>query len=124
MLDDTTIEQALSNLLTNALNYTPKGGEVTVRTMSRRRENRDWVGFSVRDNGPGINEEDLPHLFDRFYRGQAGLQSGAPGTGLGLSIVKQVVEHHGGRIEVANSTNGHGAVFTVWLPVGGRKETA
>jgi PAS domain S-box-containing protein len=124
MLDEATLQQAVSNLLTNALNYTPSGGEVLVRTLRDRRDGEEWVGFSISDTGLGINEEDFPHLFDRFYRGKAGLQSGAPGTGLGLSIVKQVVEQHGGRLEVANASGGTGAVFTAWLPAGTRKGTA
>jgi signal transduction histidine kinase len=81
------------------------------------------VGFSVEDTGLGINADDLPHLFERFYRGGAARQSGAPGTGLGLAIVKQVVDHHQGRIEVQNGTDGHGTKFTVWLPVKRPQET-
>jgi signal transduction histidine kinase len=75
------------------------------------------VAFSVRDTGPGISEEDLPHLFERFYRGRSGHAAGVPGTGLGLAIVKQMVEKHSGSIEVGNSASGGGAIFTVWLPI-------
>jgi len=65
-----------------------------------------------------IDAEDMPHIFDRFYRGRAGRESGASGTGLGLSIVKQIVEYHRGKIEVANGLfDGRGASFTVWLPL-------
>ena len=81
------------------------------------------AGFSVEDTGLGISADDLPHLFERFYRGKAAHQSGAPGTGLGLAIVKQVVDRHGGRIEVHNGTNGKGTKFTVWLPVKQPQET-
>ncbi len=109
--------QAVSNLLTNALNYTPSGGQVLIKTVNIQEEGESRVGFSVEDTGLGISAEDLPHLFERFYRGGAGRQSGAPGTGLGLAIVKQVVDHHHGRIEVKNGATGHGAIFTVWLPV-------
>ena len=77
----------------------------------------------MEDTGLGISAEDLPHLFERFYRGGAARQSGAPGTGLGLAIVKQVVDHHHGRIEVQNGADGHGAKFTVWLPVKQAQET-
>jgi signal transduction histidine kinase len=115
-LDESTIVQAVSNLLTNALNYTPRGGKVLVATVSEIVDNEPWVGFRIQDTGRGIDSKDLPHLFERFYRGKAGHDSGAPGTGLGLAIVKQVVEHHHGRIDVENSPAGHGAVFTVWLP--------
>lgn len=118
LMDSTLISQAISNLLTNALNYTPAGGGVHVQTMVSAREGKDYVGLSVQDNGPAIDPQDLPHLFDRFYRGKVGQQSGAPGTGLGLAIVKQVVERHHGQIEVgAAFQDGSGVKFTVWLPV-------
>jgi two-component system, OmpR family, phosphate regulon sensor histidine kinase PhoR len=65
----------------------------------------------------------MPHLFERFYRGKAGHDSGAPGTGLGLAIVKQVVVHHHGIIDVENGVGGYGAVFTVWLPAKRLQET-
>ncbi|MBI4732582.1 MAG: GAF domain-containing protein [Chloroflexi bacterium] len=120
-VDEAMIVQAVSNLLTNALNYTPSGGEVRVRTMSVVKDGEHWVGFAVEDTGPGIAEEDRQHLFERFYRGKAGHTSGAPGTGLGLAIVKQVVDRHGGRIEVPE-VSGQGAVFEVWLPAD-KKET-
>jgi signal transduction histidine kinase len=123
-LDESTMVQAVSNLLTNALNYTPSGGRVLVRTMKTQAGSEVEVGFSVEDTGPGITAEDLPHLFERFFRGGAGRQSGAPGTGLGLAIVKQVVELHRGRIDVRNGADGRGAIFTVWLPVKQSQETS
>ncbi len=122
-LDEPTIVQAVSNLLTNAMNYTPRGGKVIVATMTELRENEPWVGFRIQDTGRGIDSEDMPHLFERFYRGKAGHDSGAPGTGLGLAIVKQVVEHHHGIIDVENGVGGCGAVFTVWLPAKQLQET-
>jgi PAS domain S-box-containing protein len=122
-LDEPTMAQAVSNLMTNALNYTPSGGHVLIKTMLAQPDGSPQVGFSVEDTGLGINADDLPHLFERFYRGGAARQSGAPGTGLGLAIVKQVVDHHQGRIEVQNGTDGHGTKFTVWLPVKRPQET-
>ena len=109
--------QVISNLLTNALNYTPSGEMVVIKTTGGTDDGRSEVSFSVQDTGSGINIDDLPHLFDRFYRGKEARRSGAPGTGLGLAIVKQVVDRHRGRIEVQNAPEGHGAIFTVWLPV-------
>ena len=110
--------QVLSILLANALNYTPAGGQVTVSTVSRRDDGERWVGFRVSDTGPGIQAEDLPHLFKRFYRGRAGTQSGAPGTGLGLAIAREIVRRHQGQIEVESEGKpGKGATFTVWVPV-------
>jgi two-component system sensor histidine kinase BaeS len=122
--DEATIIQALSNLLTNAMNYTPHGGSILVSTLTGEYANETWAGFRVEDTGRGIDNEDMPHLFERFYRGKAGHESGAPGTGLGLAIVKQVVEHHQGRIEVENAIEGHGAVFTIWLPTKKTQETS
>jgi signal transduction histidine kinase len=117
-MDETLVSQAISNLLTNALHYTPPGGEVRVRTMLVRHRGEERVGLSVQDNGAGIDAEDLPHLFDRFYRGKVGQRSGTPGTGLGLAIVRQVVERHHGQIEVdPGGKAGTGATFTIWLPV-------
>jgi PAS domain S-box-containing protein len=116
-LDEATIVQAISNLLTNAMNYTPRGGKITVETLTRGVNQDARVGFRIQDTGLGIDSHDLPHLFERFYRGKAGHESGAPGTGLGLAIVKQIVEHHKGKIEVENTPGGRGAVFTIWLPV-------
>jgi len=115
-VDEPTMLQAVSNLLTNALNYTPSGGQVIVRTIAENGSNPPAVRLVVEDTGPGINSEDLPHLFERFYRGKAGHGSGAPGTGLGLSIVKQVVEHHRGHIQVENGPDGRGAIFSICLP--------
>jgi len=122
-LDEPTMVQAVSNLLTNAMNYTPPGGKVLIKTMYAPDDGADSVGFSVEDSGLGISEEDMPHLFERFYRGGAARQSGAPGTGLGLPIVKQVVDHHHGRIVVENGAQGRGAKFTVWLPLKQPQET-
>jgi PAS domain S-box-containing protein len=116
-LDEPMLSQAVSNLLTNALNYTPSGGRVWVRTMAAPGSDGSWVGFAVQDTGLGVTDEEIPRLFERFYRGKAGHDSAAPGTGLGLAIVKQVVEQHHGRIEVAHGENGRGTIFTIWLPV-------
>jgi len=77
----------------------------------------------VEDTGLGISAEVGRNLFERFYRGGAARQSGTPGTGLGLAIVKQVMDHHGGRIEVESGANGIGTKFTVWLPVKQPHET-
>ena len=107
----------MSILLTNALNYTPGGGAILVRTQTEMYQGEQWVGFAVSDNGPGIPLDEQPQLFTRFYRGSVGLESGIPGTGLGLALVKEIVERHQGRVEVSSSgVAGEGAVFGVWLP--------
>lgn len=99
------IDRALSNLLDNAAKWSPEGGLVEVRAAGGE--------VTVRDHGPGIDPEDLPHVFDRFYRSAAA--RGTPGSGLGLAIVRQVAEAHGGSVEAANAADG-GAVLTLRLP--------
>jgi PAS domain S-box-containing protein len=117
-LDEPLIGQVLSILMTNALNYTPAGGEVIVRTMLAEQDGSRWAGFSVSDTGPGIPLEERPHLFERFFRGRAAQDSGAPGTGLGLAIAQEIVTRHGGRIVVGETGPlGQGTRFEVWLPL-------
>ena len=114
LADPDKIDQAVSNLVANAMNYTPRGGSVTLITAVRRWADSEWVTLSVGDTGPGISAEEMPHLFERFFRGEASLRFNVPGTGLGLAICKELVEWMGGRITV-ESQPGQGAAFTVWL---------
>jgi signal transduction histidine kinase len=117
--DEHLLGQALSILLTNALNYTPGGGQVTISTATRAADERIWGTLAVSDSGPGITPEEQPHLFERFFRGKVGLASGAPGTGLGLALAKEIIELHEGRIHVANAPQpATGATFTIELPIG------
>jgi signal transduction histidine kinase len=108
------IRQILVNLLTNAHDYSPRGAsiEVTARVVG------DEVEIAVIDNGPGIPENQLGHIFERFVRGDAGLTQRVGGTGLGLAIAKSLVELHGGTIEV-DSTLGRGSAFCFRLPAAG-----
>ena len=108
--DPERVIQVLSNLLSNALKFTPEGGCITVRAY---REG-DWVVTEVSDTGVGISADELPHMFERFYQTEAGKAMG--GTGLGLSITKSLVEAHGGTIEV-DSRPGKGTTFRFTLPV-------
>jgi two-component system phosphate regulon sensor histidine kinase PhoR len=112
------IEQVITNLINNGLIYTPELGIVMVRAGTSKKDDRDMIWFSVVDTGLGIPTEDLPHIFDRFFRSQAVEAAGIRGTGLGLAICKEIVERHDGHIE-AKSVAGQGATFTVWLPVDG-----
>ena len=117
------VGQVLSILLTNALNYTPAGGHITIRSDVRLQPEKQWVGFQVQDTGPGITPADQSHLFERFFRGKVGQNSGAPGTGLGLAIAKEIVTRHDGCIEVQSSgIPGEGTTFSVWLPIIERSE--
>ena len=107
--DPHRLHQITANLVANAVKYTPPGGTVTVTV--------DHAGGSVRlavaDTGPGIEPDELPHLFDRFWRGRAA--TGTPGSGVGLTVVAELVRAHDGRIQVT-STPGTGTAFTVCLP--------
>jgi two-component system OmpR family sensor kinase len=111
--DRDRLKQVLINLASNAIHYTPHGGEVFL-SLSKTGELARLV---VRDTGPGIPAADLPHIFDRFYRGEKSrTRSKTGGFGLGLSIAYFIVEAHGGRIEV-DSHEGQGTTFTVSLPL-------
>ena len=112
--DPAMLSQVVSNLLTNAINYTAEGGAITVATAARTRDEQTWITITIQDTGPGISPHDRVHLFERFYRGEAGRKSGAPGTGLGLAISAQIMIKLGGSI-TADSQPGEGAAFTVWL---------
>ncbi|WKZ51938.1 MAG: HAMP domain-containing sensor histidine kinase [Anaerolineales bacterium] len=111
--DRDRLKQVLLNLIANAIQYTPAGEEVF---LSLARVG-DRARLIVRDTGPGIPAEDLPYIFERFYRAEKSrTRSAAGGFGLGLSIAHWIVEQHGGRIEV-NSREGWGTTFAVWLPL-------
>jgi two-component system sensor histidine kinase ResE len=111
------IVRVFTNLLSNALQYTAPGGWVRVKLEPEEQVNgRAMARVGVQDNGQGIAEEDLPYIFERFYRGQQARDSRVPGSGLGLAIVHDIVERHGGRVE-AISQLGEGSTFTVWLPL-------
>ncbi len=114
--DHTLVAQAISNLMNNALNYTPAGGCITLTTDQRSNDRGQWVTLSVSDTGPGIAPDELPHLDERFYRGTAARDFKVPGAGLGLSIVHAILAQIDGRLTI-DSTVGHGATFTLWLPV-------
>jgi len=117
LIDPDLFTQVMSNLLGNAINYTPPGGSITVWTDVVDVEDATWrwVTVSIQDTGPGITAADRPHIFERFYRGAAGRQSGAPGTGLGLAICKEIIERMRGRLTL-DSAPGQGAIFTAWVP--------
>src|SRR3990172_5031844 len=112
--DSQLIMQVMSNLLTNATNYSPSGGVITLRTGRRSADGVEWVVFSIADTGPGIAEDDRPRVFERFFRGIVGRASGIPGTALGLAICKEIVEHHPGKIQLS-AEGARGTTVTVWL---------
>ena len=100
-----SIDRAIANLLDNAAKWSPRGGEVEVQVRGGE--------LTVRDHGPGIAEEDLPYVFDRFYRATSA--RGMPGSGLGLAIVRQVAEAHGGTV-TAERAEGGGTLLRLSLP--------
>jgi two-component system OmpR family sensor kinase len=111
--DRDRLKQVLINLVSNAVKYTPQGGEIML-SLSKVGDNARLI---VHDTGPGIPKEDLPHIFERFYRAEKSrTRSKSGGFGLGLSIAYWIVSHHGGRIEV-DSQEGQGTTFCIWLPV-------
>jgi two-component system, OmpR family, phosphate regulon sensor histidine kinase PhoR len=110
--DSRRIEELIGNLVSNAINYSPDGGEVTVSTLARGK----WIELAVQDTGVGIPPEELPRIFEQFYRIRHPKTRKVVGTGLGLSIVKAIVEAHHGTIEV-ESVPDRGTTFRVMLPV-------
>ncbi|MBI2081641.1 MAG: hypothetical protein HYY54_00520 [candidate division NC10 bacterium] len=112
--DPEMLESVFSNLLDNAVKFSPEGALVTVRVEATPQA----VTVHVRDRGPGIPPEEAPRVFERFFRGTPATNRRVPGTGLGLHISKVIVEAHGGRIGV-ESRIGEGSTFTVTLPRGG-----
>ena len=110
--DRTQIERMLANLLSNAIKYTPAGGHVSVRL----RSGEGWAQLEVEDTGLGIPADQLPHIFDRFYRVRSASTNPIQGLGLGLSFVAWIVKAHGGRIDVSSAV-GKGSRFTVSLPL-------
>jgi two-component system, sensor histidine kinase and response regulator len=111
MIDHNRMGQVISNLLSNAVKYTPRGGQVSVSTEISSR----CVYIRIADTGFGIPEDDLEHIFERFYRVNRQEHQSEEGTGLGLSIVKAIVEQHNGQITVESEV-GSGSVFTVMIP--------
>jgi signal transduction histidine kinase len=112
--DQDRLKQVLVNLVGNAINYTPSGGVVTLGLGKVEEQAK----LTIQDTGPGIPSEDLPHVFERFYRGEKSRTRSRDGKGfgLGLSIAYWIIRNHGGSIEV-ESTLGEGSTFSVWLPL-------
>ena len=112
-LDRVRISQALGNVLNNAIHSADASGSIV---LAAELEGDDWLAITVTDDGIGIHSEDLPHLFDRFYRTDQSRSRGMGGTGLGLAITRAVVEAHGGTVSVASAGPGQGATVSIHLP--------
>jgi two-component system OmpR family sensor kinase/two-component system sensor histidine kinase BaeS len=112
--DSARIAQVLHNLMANALRHTPAGGVISLQAGTENGQ----LWLSVQDTGEGISAEDLPHVFDRFYRSDRARSRATGGSGLGLAIARVIVEAHGGQINAASDgISGHGSTFTVRLPL-------
>jgi two-component system sensor histidine kinase ResE len=119
--DGDRLEQVLTNLLDNAIRHTPSGASIRMTAERIATARGDELRLTVEDEGQGIPQEDLPYIFERFYKADKARKRGNNGgTGLGLAIVKNLIEAHGGKIE-ATSEIGVGTVFTIGLPVHGKR---
>lgn len=116
--DQALLHQAVYNLVENAIKYTPPAGKVTIRTVSQP----DYLIFAIEDSGIGIPAEDIPHLFEKFYRGKQREARNQPGSGLGLAIVLSIAENHRGRVWVESEV-GKGSTFYLQIPLVQPKET-
>ncbi len=117
--DGDRLAQVLTNLLDNAIRFTPGGGEVRVSAAERDR----GVEIRVQDNGAGIPAKDLPRIFERFFQVDRA-RGPRRGSGLGLAIAQEIVQAHGGRIRAHSDGPGRGSTFTVWLPLSGPATTS
>ncbi len=115
MVNREQLIQVITNLMGNALSYTPSGGHVLLSSEYLIARKEPHISLRVYNNGPVIPPEDRAHLFERFYRGETGRNSGEPGTGLGLAICKEIAEQHGGWIEVESDAE-LGTSFTIFIP--------
>jgi signal transduction histidine kinase len=116
LVDPNRIMQVLNNLVANSIHYTMTGGEVVVSVSEEGEDGRAWAVITVADTGIGIPQEEMPHVFERFFRGERARLLDVPGSGLGLAISREIVELHGGRMTV-ESQEDKGSTFTIWLPV-------
>ena len=114
--NESKLKSMISNLVNNAVKFTPEGGTVRVEIKHRHQE----IIIIISDTGMGIAQQDIPKIFERFYRVQQSDRQ-IPGTGLGLAIVNEVASLHGGKVEV-ESQLGHGTTFQILLPLTGRLE--
>jgi two-component system, OmpR family, phosphate regulon sensor histidine kinase PhoR len=117
LADEVQLQQVFTNLVSNAIKFTPSGGRIEVGSESHAAaDGTRWATVSVADTGIGISSEEIDHVFTRFYRASNAMSGAIPGTGLGLAITKDIVARHGGHIDVA-STLGAGTTVTVSLPL-------
>ena len=112
LADRDRVSQILVNLLSNAIKYSREGGSIRINIARTDKEAK----ITVEDDGPGIPEDELPHIFERFYRADKSRNRLTGGSGLGLAIVRSIAEAHGGSV-FAESHEGSGTIITVLLPI-------
>ena len=118
LADEVQLQQVFTNLVSNAIKFTPSGGRIEVGSESHAAaDGSKWTTVRIVDTGIGISSDEINHVFTRFYRASNAMNGAIPGTGLGLAISKDIVDRHGGRIDV-DSTLGAGTTVTVSLPLG------
>lgn len=113
--DERWLERVFTNLLTNAIKYTPNGGKIEITLTTEERNSAPGVRVEISDEGIGIPTDDLPYVFEPFRRG-SNVQRRIGGSGLGLVSARYILEQHGGSIQV-NSSEGQGSTFSIWLPL-------
>lgn len=114
--DTQLLEQVISILLTNAMNYSPPGGQINLTPILKQADGQQWAGLRLSDTGPGIPENEQSQIFTRFFRGHSALDSGEPGTGLGLAIAQEIMRLHHGHVELESTSKEGGTSFIIWLP--------
>lgn len=115
--DARLLEQVIGILFTNAMIYTPPGGEIRLCPRFKQDAEQMWAGLCISDTGCGIPANEQSQIFTRFFRGQSAIEMGEPGTGLGLAIAQEIMHLHQGYIELEQSSPEHGTTFIMWLPV-------
>ena len=122
LADEKMISQVIANLMTNAMHYTPPGGEIVITTRQERGAGQAWVTLIVEDTGLGITDAERSQIFERFFRGTASRIMKVSGTGLGLAISKEILDRHQGKITLS-SNDQEGTAFTIWLPLEDQSST-
>jgi signal transduction histidine kinase len=115
LVDEDRLVQVVTNILSNAVKFTPAGGDITIEAWHETAP-RNRIIVEISDSGPGIPPAELEFIFDKFHRAGDGVGNSVEGTGLGLSIARQIIEHYGGDIWAANKPAG-GSTFTFTVPV-------
>ncbi|HEX3640805.1 MAG TPA: ATP-binding protein, partial [Ktedonobacteraceae bacterium] len=118
--DHVRLERVCTNLLSNAIKYSPQGETVTIAVSKVENESKSWAKLTVQDQGVGIPAEEVPHIFEPFYRA-SNIVDRIAGTGIGLASVSQIIEQHGGTITVQSEV-GVGTTFIIYLPLMSEKD--